>query len=82
MLWSSVDFKLPNKHFSALVPLKSQKKRPLKDSNLRERYAQTIQEDLIKKFVNKMRNREKTEHHNGREWYLPHHPVMNQNKPG
>ena len=22
------------------------------------------------------------EHHTGREWYLPHNPVMNQNKPG
>ena len=29
-----------------------------------------------------MRNREEMEHHTGREWFLPHHPVMNQNKPG
>ena len=82
MLWSSGEIKFSSKNFSALVQLKSQENRLSKDSNIRERYAQTIQKDLSKKYVNKMQNREEMEHHTGREWYLPHNPVMNQNKPG
>ena len=82
MLWSSNEFKLPNNYFSALVQLKSLEKRLSKDSDLRERYAQTIREDLSKNYDVKVQNREETEHQPDREWYLPHHPVMNPNKPG
>ena len=82
MLWPSDQVKLPNNYFSALVQLKSMEKRLSKDSDLRERYAQTIREDLSKKYVVKVQNREDTEHPPGREWYLPHHPFMLPNKRG
>ena len=82
MLWSSDEVKLPNNYFSALVQLKSLEKRLSKDPDLREHYAQTIQEDLSKKYVVKVQTGEETEHQPGRKWYLPHHPVMNPNKPG
>ena len=82
MLWSSDEVKLPNNYFSALVQLKSLEMRLSKDPDLRERYAQTIREDLSKKYVVKVQTAEETEHQPGRKWYLPHHPVMNPNKPG
>ena len=65
-----------------MVQLKSLEKRLSKDSDLRERYAQTIREDLSKKYVVKVQTLEETEHQPGRKWYLPQHPVMNPNKPG
>ena len=65
-----------------MVQRKSLKKRLSKGSNLRERYAQTKREDLNKKYVVKVQTGEETEHQPGRKWYLPHHPVMNPNKPG
>ena len=51
MLWFSDVVKLPNNYFSALVQRKSLEKGLSKDSDLRERYAQTIREDLSKKYV-------------------------------
>ena len=81
-LWSSDEVKLPNNYFSALVQLKSLEKRLKKDCDLRKRYAQTIQEDLSKNYVVKVQTGEETEHQPGRKCYLPHHPVMNTNKPG
>ena len=80
MLWSSNEVKLPNIYFSALVQLKSLEKRFNKDSFLRERYAQTIQEDLSKNYVVKVQTREKIEHQPARKWYLPYHPAMNLKK--
>ena len=82
MLWSSEEAKLPNIFFSAFVQLNSLEKRLSKDSGSRERYAQPIREDLSKKNVVKVQNREESEHQPGREWYLPNHPVMNPKKPG
>ena len=82
MLWCSNEVKLPNNYFSALVQLNSLEKRLNKDSDLRELYAQTIREDLTKKYVVNVQTREETEHQPGRKWYLPHHPAMNLKKPG
>ena len=80
MLWSSNKLKLPNNFFSALVQFKSLEKRLVKDPVLYKRYAETIQDDLDKGYVIKLKKRE-NEHCAGREWYLPHHPVVNPNKP-
>ena len=76
MLSSSDEAKLLNSYFSALVQLKSLKMRLNKDYDLRERYAQTTQEDLSKKYVVKVQNHEETERQSGREWYLPRHLVL------
>ena len=45
-----------------------------------KRYAQTIQDDLDKGYVINVESRD-DKHCAGREWYLPHHPVVNPNKP-
>ncbi|XP_042208576.1 uncharacterized protein LOC121856861 [Homarus americanus] len=61
--------------------LASLKKRLLKDPDLRQRYREEMQ-NLINKG-----HAERVPHHEltivpGKTWYLPHHPVLNQNKPG
>ena len=63
-----------------MVQFKSFEKRLSKDPVLYKRYAQTIQDDLDKGYVIKVESRD-DKHCAGREWYLPHHLVVNPNKP-
>ena len=70
---------LSNNFFSALVQLKSLEKRLSKDYS-RLRYQKTIF-DLEKGYVIQVEARDPKARVN-REWYLPHHPVINSNKPG
>ena len=81
MLWNDKESTLPNNYFSSLAQLNSLEKRLDKDPSLREKYAETIREDIQKGYVITVKA------HNlksraDREWYLPHHPVLNPNKPG
>ena len=64
-----------------MVQFNSMEKRLSKDLVLYKRYAQTIQDDLDKRYVIEVESRD-DKHCAGREWYLPHHPVVNPNKPG
>ena len=56
-----------------------------KDSNetqsLKELYQQSIDTDVEKGFV-KILGKSEVKGTFGKEWYLPHHPVLNPNKPG
>ena len=81
MLWVEDDVALPNNYYSSLVQLKSLEKRLAKDESLKERYAATIKEDLDKGYVIKTPS-SVSNYRSLREWYLPHHPVLNPNKPG
>ncbi|XP_075258365.1 uncharacterized protein LOC142350403 [Convolutriloba macropyga] len=63
-----------------MVQFKSLEKRLSKDPFLYKRYAETIQDDLDKSYVIKVESRD-DKHCAGREWYLPHHPVVKPNKP-
>ena len=51
MLWAEDNIKLPNNYFSALVQLRSLEKRLTKNQSLREKYSNTIKEDLYKGYV-------------------------------
>ena len=82
MLWAEDNIELPNNYFSALVQLKSLEKRLTKDQTLREKYSNTIKEDLDRGYVVRVKDAHKVESRSEREWYLPHHPVVNPNKPG
>ena len=48
MLWAADNTKLPNNYFSSLVQLKTLEKRLAEDEDLREKYTNTIKEDLNK----------------------------------
>ena len=56
-------------------------KRLDKDPSLREKYAETIREDIQKGYVITVRAHDPKSRAD-RECYLPHHPVLNPNKPG
>ena len=80
MLWIDSNVSLPNNYYSSLAQFKTLERRLSKDPELRERYAETIREDIRKGYVVTV------EPHDPRkrsdlEWYLPHHPVVNPNKP-
>ena len=81
MLWREPDIELPNNYYAALAQLKSLENRLGKDADLRERYAQTIKDDLEKGYVETVEPSE-SQKRSKREWYLPHHPVLKPNKPG
>ena len=80
MLWIDSNISLPNNYYSSLAHFKTMERRLSKDPELRERYADKFREDNRKGYVVTV------EPHNprkrsDREWYLPHHPVVNPNKP-
>ena len=79
MPWAEDNIELPNNYFSALVQLKSLEKHLTKDQALREKYSNTIKEDLDKGYVVRVKDAHKGESRSDREWY---HPVVNPNKPG
>ena len=85
MLWVEDNIELPNNYFSAHVQSKSLEKRLAKDQTLREKYSNTIKEDLDKGSVVRVKDAlrwDQVESCSEREWYLPHHPVVIPNKRG
>ena len=82
MLWADNNIQLPNNYFSLLVQLKSLEKRLSRDTSLKENYANIIREDLEKGYLITVHDAHKVEQRSDKEWYLPHHPVTNLNKPG
>ena len=82
MLWADDNIQFPNNYFSSLVQLKSLEKRLSRDTTLSENYANTIREDLEKGYLITVPDAHKFEQRSDKEWYLPHHPVINPNKPG
>ena len=68
MLWAEDNIELPNNYYSALVQLKSLEKRLAKDQTLREKYSNTIKEDLDKCYVVRVKDAHKVESRSEREW--------------
>ena len=81
-LWTADNTQLPNNYFPSLVQLKSLEKRLAKDEDPRDKYTSTIREDLNKGYVIEVPDAHKVENRSDKDWYLPHHPVLNPNKPG
>ena len=81
MLWSEPEPNLPNNYSSALGQLYSLERRFQRDPNLKNLYQQSIDTDVEKGFV-KILDESEMKGTFGKEWYLPHHPVLSPNKPG
>ena len=81
LLWSEPEPNLPNDYSSALGQLYSLERRFQTDPNLKSLYQQSIDADVEKGFV-KILDKPQVKGNLGKEWYLPHHPVLNPNKPG
>ena len=82
MLWADEGPELPNNYFSALAQFNSLERRLDKDPEIKMKYAKNINEDLTKGYVIKVDQPQEPQQRSKTEWYLPHHPVINPNKPG
>ena len=81
MLWSEPEPNLSNNYSSALGQLYSLERRFQRDPNLKNLYQKSINTDVEKGFV-KILDEPEVKGTFGKEWYLPHHPVLNPNKTG
>ena len=81
MLWIDSNVSLTKNYYSSLAQFKKLERGLSKNPELRERYAETIREDIRKGFVVTVEPDDPRKR-SDREWYLPHHPVVNPNKPG
>ncbi|XP_075259863.1 uncharacterized protein LOC142351609 [Convolutriloba macropyga] len=70
------DIKLPNNCFKAKVLWHALQQRLERDTNFRERHEETIKKDLDKNYIT---TADPSCRHS--VWYLPHHPVINKQKP-
>ena len=81
MPWNEPEPNLPNNYSSALGQLYSLERRFQRDPKLKELYQHSIDTDVEKGFVKTLGKLE-VKGTFGKEWYLPHHSVLNPNKPG
>ena len=81
LLWKNSKPHLPNNYSSAVSQLKSLERRLEKDANLKQRYKETIDVDVQKGFVRILDEAELENTKSDLQWYVPHLPVLNPNKP-
>ena len=81
MLWSEPEPNQPNNYNSALGQLYSLERKFQRDPNLKSLYQQSIDTDKEQRFV-KILEASEVKGTFGKEWYLPHHPVLKPNNPG
>ena len=82
ILWIDRNVSLhKKKYYSSLAHVKTLERRLSKDLELRERYADTLREDIRKGYVVTVEQHDPRKR-SDRECYLPRHPVVNLNKPG
>ena len=67
MLWADDNIQLPNNYFSSLVQLKSLAERILRNTSLKENYANTIREDLEKGYLITVPDAHKVEQRSNKE---------------
>ncbi|XP_064637875.1 uncharacterized protein LOC135494055 [Lineus longissimus] len=81
MLWKDPDAVLPNNKHIAVRRYHLLEKRMKKDSEFKSLYADTLNGYIEKGFARKLSVIE-AEKISPKTWYIPHHGVMNPNKPG
>ena len=81
MLWADDNIHLPDNFYTSLVQFKSLEKSIEKDLNLKTQNASDIRSDVEKGDVVPVSPHD-SKNRSDREWYVPHHPVLNPNKPG
>ena len=81
MFWKDDSVKLADNYNSSLIPFKSLEQRLTKTLSLKEQYSKTVRDDLEKGYIIEVEKHDPN-CRTPREWYLPHHPVVNPHKPG
>ena len=82
MLWGCPRSTLPNNYRSAVKHFLSLETRLSKNDELKTAYSDTIKTDKNSGYIRKLDPIEICETRNDPQWYVPHHPVINPNKPG
>ena len=82
LLWKRNDPFLLNNYTSALSRMKSLEYRLQKKRELKKLYQDSIKVDVEKVFIRILKQEELEATKLERQWYIPHHPVENPNKPG
>ena len=81
LLWKEEQPSLPDNRVMAEARLQHLKKRFQRDPTLEAKYKAVIDDYETKGYARKLSPEETTTKSNI-TWYLPHHPVLNPNKPG
>ncbi len=81
LLWKDKHSALQDNRHVVEHRLKLLGKRLQRDPSLAEAYKKTIESDVSNGYVKQLSDEEAAAHVS-KEWYLPHHPVLNPNKPG
>ena len=79
LLWKNASVKLPDSLDMAKRRLESVKRRLERDDMLKIKYTQEMQRVLDKGYAEVVPEEERDS--SNRTWYIPHHPVLNPNKP-
>ena len=83
MLWKTPRSSLLNNYCSAVKQFLSLEYRLAKNPKLKASYSDTIKTDQDSGYIRILEPVELQEtRRNDPQWYLPHHPVINPNKPG
>ena len=77
--WADDEPKLPNNLSLAHARLQQLHRKLSRDSNLHEMYTATMNDYINKGYAKEVKDDTSRPE---RVWYLPHHPVTNENKPG
>ena len=81
LLWKDENIQLPDNRVVPIHRLGLLEKRLQRDPELDEAYKKIIDTGLEKGHIKRL-TKEETSDQAKRTWYLPHHPVLNPNKPG
>lgn len=76
--WREENTVLPNNLTLAHVRLQHLRRKLSHDPDLHEKYTETVSDYIDKGYARMVDSAD----NKGAVWYLPHHPVINENKPG
>ena len=80
-MWKRQDGRLPDSRPAALIRLRHTERKLDRDKNMAQMYTDTIEGYIRDGYAKKLTD-DGTHNEIQREWYLPHHGVMNPKKPG
>ncbi|KAK3748900.1 hypothetical protein QZH41_002891 [Actinostola sp. cb2023] len=81
MLWRDQDVEFPDNRAMSEKRLKSTERRLKRDETLADKYCAIIDDYVNKGYAKKLSPKEASMP-TSKQWFLPHHPVLNANKPG
>ena len=80
-LWRAEDVVLPNNIFAVIPRLQALERKLERQPDVAQAYQETITQYVTDGHARKL-TEEEAKSPNGRRWFLPHHAVLNPNKPG